>query len=200
MITGMAAPPWTELANLEHASRLSLENDDNAKRSDAEAGSSCSPPQELLGGARPKASVLDSKGKLLIAKFPSTPRRARCGRVAASASPPGARAGLSVADRVEQFRSTAHFLTRRFDRARRGEGSTTARTHAAGSERRRRCGAGASYLLAEILARAGADPRRDANELWSRILFHVPCATRTIISGITGSSDAVGLDAFRRLI
>ena len=174
---GMAAPPWTELANLEHAS-LALENADNAKRSDAERWLELLiAPGSSLGGARPKASVLDSKGQLWIAKFPSTRDEHDVGAWQHVLHRLGARAGLSVAEsRVEQFRSTQHtFLTRRFDRAPTGE-----RIHycsaltLVGRKDGDDAEAGASYLeLAEILARAGADPRRDANELWSRILFHV---------------------------
>lgn len=64
-------PPWTSLRELEHAS-LKLEED----------GIESSPeylkwlnmlisPGSSLGGARPKASVLDEAGNLWIAKFPS---------------------------------------------------------------------------------------------------------------------------------
>jgi serine/threonine-protein kinase HipA len=67
----MASPPWTSLRELEHAS-LQLERDDAIDDPQysqwlsllVDHGSS-------LGGARPKAGVLDEKGGLWIAKFPS---------------------------------------------------------------------------------------------------------------------------------
>jgi len=68
----MATPPWTSLRELEHAS-LQLERDDAI--SDPEYAKWLSvliDPGSSLGGARPKASVVDEKGKLWIAKFPSS--------------------------------------------------------------------------------------------------------------------------------
>jgi len=67
----LASPPWTSLRELEHASlqleREGVEDDPNYGRwlrvLIAPGGS--------LGGARPKASVRDEKGRLWIAKFPS---------------------------------------------------------------------------------------------------------------------------------
>ncbi|CAN5813925.1 hypothetical protein BH11MYX2_BH11MYX2_41120 [soil metagenome] len=67
----LASPPWTSLRDLEQAS-LQLET----------AGAERDPrygawlrmliaPGRSLGGARPKASVLDPKGQLWLAKFPS---------------------------------------------------------------------------------------------------------------------------------
>ncbi|MFH1466881.1 MAG: HipA domain-containing protein [Pseudomonadota bacterium] len=67
----LAAPPWTSLAALEHAC-LQLERDDADQ--DPAYGSWLRlliAPGSSLGGARPKASVVDEHGALWIAKFPS---------------------------------------------------------------------------------------------------------------------------------
>ena len=68
----MATPPWTSLRELENAS-LQLEREDAIN--DPEYSKWLSvliDPGSSLGGARPKASVIDEKGYLWIAKFPST--------------------------------------------------------------------------------------------------------------------------------
>ena len=68
----MATPPWTSLRELEYAS-LQLERDD--AMNDPEYSHWLSvliDPGSSLGGARPKASVVDDKGHLWIAKFPSS--------------------------------------------------------------------------------------------------------------------------------
>ena len=67
----MATPPWTSLRELEQAS-LKLEQDDALLDPEyAHWLSVLIDPGSSLGGARPKASVLDEKGNLWFAKFPS---------------------------------------------------------------------------------------------------------------------------------
>jgi len=69
---GVAAPPFVELRALEQAS-LALENDrDNTATEGREWLRMLVAPGGSLGGARPKASVVDEFGQLWIAKFPST--------------------------------------------------------------------------------------------------------------------------------
>ena len=67
----MSAPPWTSLRELEYAS-LKLEEDDSVDDPDyLKWLNLLTAPGSSLGGARPKASVLDPDGRLWIAKFPS---------------------------------------------------------------------------------------------------------------------------------
>jgi serine/threonine-protein kinase HipA len=68
---GVAAPPFVQLRELEAAS-LALERDeDNTVADGDEWLRMLIAPGGSLGGARPKASVVDSQGHLWIAKFPS---------------------------------------------------------------------------------------------------------------------------------
>ena len=62
------APPWTSLRDLEYASLLAEREDDDDKLDPWLA--LLIAPGSSLGGARPKASVLDKDGSLWIAKFP----------------------------------------------------------------------------------------------------------------------------------
>src|SRR5690606_2057666 len=67
----MAAPPWAKLRDLEYAS-LQLEREDAESQSDYMLWlNMLIAPGGSLGGARPKAGVLDEAGHPWIAKFPS---------------------------------------------------------------------------------------------------------------------------------
>ncbi|MFN0249767.1 MAG: type II toxin-antitoxin system HipA family toxin [Kofleriaceae bacterium] len=170
----LASPPWTSLRELEQAS-LHLEED----------GVEDDPaftkwlmmlvaPGRSLGGARPKASVMDSKGALWIAKFPSRDDVTDIGAWEAVLHFLARRAKITTAEfDVKRFGSKRHtFLSKRFDRA------GTKRIHFASAMtllgRSDGDDAPASYLdLAEVIARHGAQPTRDLEELWRRIVFNV---------------------------
>ncbi len=67
----MTSPPWTSIRELEQIS-LRLEEDDVIDDPEyLDWLNMLVAPGSSLGGARPKASVLDPNGNLWIAKFPS---------------------------------------------------------------------------------------------------------------------------------
>ncbi len=177
-----AAPPWTKLRELEHIS-LQLEQPDAAR--DPAYGqwlAQLVAPGASLGGARPKASVLDPQGQLWIAKFPSRHDERDIGAWEAVAHTLASRAGLRVAEgQAQRFGQRHHtFLSRRFDRTPAGE-----RLHYAsalmllGYNDATDHHDGASYLeLAEFIQRQGARVADDLAELWRRIAFHV-CIANT---------------------
>jgi serine/threonine-protein kinase HipA len=134
-------------------------------------------PGSSLGGARPKASVLDQNGNLSIAKFPRDNDDYSVERWEAITLDMAARAGLHVADHdlVEAAGRTV-FLSRRFDRLRVGDGDVqrvpfmsamAATQHKDGDE-------DCSYLeIVDALARYGAKPEKDRLELFRRIVFTI---------------------------
>lgn len=63
-----AAPPWATLRSLEEASRY-FENDESGLSE--KWLNQLIKPGSSLGGARPKATVVDTQDQLWIAKFPS---------------------------------------------------------------------------------------------------------------------------------
>src|SRR5690606_20058696 len=68
----LASPPWTSLRELEQAARK-LEERGAALAAEDESRwlQMLIAPGGSLGGARPKASVVDPEGRLWVAKFPS---------------------------------------------------------------------------------------------------------------------------------
>lgn len=169
-----ASPPWTSLRELEHASR-------ELEKPGAERSPSWSKwlrllvaPGRSLGGARPKASVIDEKGRLWIAKFPSERDAWNVGGWEAATHQLARAAGLEVPEaRCLRFGRGHHtFLSRRFDRTDRGE-----RLHFASAMtmlERRDGDDGASYLdLASFLIQNSVTVGSALEQLFRRIAFNV---------------------------
>jgi serine/threonine-protein kinase HipA len=170
---GLAAPPWTSLRELEYAS-IQLEQDLLKEPEALKWINLLIAPGASLGGARPKASVVDEPGHLWIAKFPSIKDTHNIGAWEMVVNELAIQAGIHIAQgMVRQFNSDHHtYLSRRFDRTPAGE-----RIHFAsaltllgltdGDQ-------GASYLdLAEFIIRYGAAATTDLEQLWRRIVFHM---------------------------
>ena len=115
----LASPPLTSLRELEQVS-LNLEQDDAVYDSNYSKWlNMLIAPGGSLGGARPKASVLDQKGCLWIAKFPSRRDDDNIGAWEEVAHVLARRAGIHAATtQTRKFASKHHtFLSRRFDRS-----------------------------------------------------------------------------------
>lgn len=178
----MAAPPWASVRELEHAS-LQLEKVDSIE----DPGymkwiNMLIAPGSSLGGARPKASVVDENNNLWIAKFPSSNDYKDIGAWEMVVNELATKAGLSIAEGKAQILSGSHhtFLSKRFDRTKLG-----VRIHFAsamtllGYKDDTDYQDGASYLeLAEFLMQNGANVEKDLEELWRRIVFNV-CVKNT---------------------
>lgn len=172
-----ASPPWACLRELEHAS-LELEKDH------AEEDKNYSrwlqmliAPGGSLGGARPKASVMDEHEHLWIAKFPSGNDENNIGAWEMVVYQLARRAKVIMPlAKVQKFNSEHHtFLSKRFDRTGHGErihfaSAMTLLQRADGDD----ASQGASYLeLAEFIMQYGAEPARDLEQLWRRIVFYM---------------------------
>jgi len=170
---GLAVPPWTSLRELEYAS-LQLENNILKDPEALKWINMLIAPGASLGGARPKASVLDESGHLWIAKFPSVKDDHNIGGWEMVVNELAVKAGLSVAKgMVRKFNSNYHtYLSRRFDRTDSGE-----RLHFASAMTllgQNDGASGISYLdLANIIIQHGAATNKDLQELWSRIVFNI---------------------------
>jgi serine/threonine-protein kinase HipA len=171
----MAAPPMTSMRELEEASRHFEQGEDMSDGRDwlrmllAPGGS--------LGGARPKASVVDPDNALWIAKFPSNNDEHDVGAWEMVVNILANACGLRVAEATAgKYASNHHcFMVKRFDRTSMGKrlhfaSAMTMTEHVDGDDH----STGASYLeIAEVLIRHGATPGADLQELWKRIVFNM---------------------------
>ncbi len=178
----LATPPWTSLRDLEHAS-WQLEREDADSNPDLGKWlAMLVVPGSSLGGARPKASVIDEQQRLWIAKFPSRHDTHDVGAWEGVVHTLARRAGVSVPEaRTRRFGARLHtFLSRRFDRT---EGGRRLHMASAMTLLERRDGddadEGVSYLeLADLLTRLGGSTAADLEQLWRRIVFFV-CVSNT---------------------
>lgn len=165
--TEQAIPPIIRLPKLLSATTRILndeESDDDLRLVLA--------PGASLGGARPKAGVIDNDGHLTIAKFPAptddwpVPRWEMVAMTLARA------AGIDVPHfALHKIQNRPVFIMRRFDRDNAGGripfiSALTALAASDGDTR--------SYLeLLDLLRTHGATPERDAAQLWRRMAFNV---------------------------
>ena len=168
-----AAPPWTSLRTLEEASR-NFENDDTAVSE--KWLNQLIRPGSSLGGARPKATVIDPKEQLWIAKFPSKNDENDTGAWEMVTHDLAKLCGLHVPEaKLEKFSNLGStYLVKRFDR------SLNKRIHFAsamtllGKTDGASAADGTSYLdIADFMKSYGAQPKQDLVELWKRIVFNM---------------------------
>ncbi len=169
----LAVPPLTSLAELAYAAQ---QVEDTRKQDDPEYITWLQrliSPGSSLGGARPKACVRDSQGRLWIAKFPSRYDGYDIGAWEFVVYQLALEAGIQMsACRVESLGGAYHtFLTQRFDR------SEQQRHHFSSALTQLGYDDGdydASYLeLAQFLTDQGAQTRSDLAQLWRRIVFSI---------------------------
>ena len=168
-----AAPPWASLRTLEEASRQ-FENDENVLNE--KWLNQLIRPGSSLGGARPKATVVDEKGQLWIAKFPSKNDDNNTGAWEKVVHDLARMCELNVPEsKLETFSKLGStFLVKRFDRI----GSKRIHFASAMTLLGKSDGAnalnGTSYLdIASFIKSNGCNPKNDLVELWKRILFNM---------------------------
>lgn len=161
-----AIPPLVELPTLLAAAQGFLDNPDSV-----DALRVLLAPGSSLGGARPKASVRGSDGRLTIAKFPrDSDGYSVCAWEYVALELAGA-AGIDTADaELYTVDDREVLLLSRFDRAgnqRIPFVSAMTLLDATDGERR-------SYLdIADALRRFGGATRADLGQLWRRLVFNV---------------------------
>jgi serine/threonine-protein kinase HipA len=173
----MATPPWTSLRELEQAS-LKLEQDDALLDPEyAHWLSVLIDPGSSLGGARPKASVLDEKGNLWIAKFPSSKDDKNVGAWEMVLHRLALNCGISLPNaRIQQFSSRHHtFLSKRFDR-----NTESQRIHFASAMTLLGLQDGTDYVdgtgyldIAGFITQHSPSVKEDLEQLWRRLVFNM---------------------------
>jgi len=167
-----AAPPWTQLKKLEHASFQLEKNEVEKDKNYIKWLKLLIAPGGSLGGARPKASVIDENKNLWIAKFPSRHDDLNMGAWEFLVHELAGKAKIMTAKaQIKRFTGKYDtFLTKRFDR------NYAQRIHFASAMTLldRKDGEGASYLdIVDFLIKNGAQVNEDLKELWRRIVFNI---------------------------
>lgn len=173
----MATPPWTSLRELENAS-LQLEREDAINDSQYSKWLGLLiDPGSSLGGARPKASVIDENGNLWIAKFPSSRDEKNSGAWEMVVHQLANACGIVVPDaKLQKFSGKHHtFLSKRFDRI-----ENNRRLHFASAMTLLGYQDGADHIdgvgyldLAGFILQYSPSAKEDLEQLWRRMLFNI---------------------------
>ena len=167
-------PPWSSIRALQEAANH-FENDDENDEVKKWLAVLMAPGSSL-GGARPKANILDENKALWIAKFPSKNDTIDKAAWEFLAYQLALKSGIHMApSKIEKITGTFHtFFTKRFDR----EGGerihfASAMTMTGNNEETIRDNP-ASYLeLAEFIQNHGAMVNDNLEQLWRRIVFNI---------------------------
>lgn len=173
----LRVPPLANIRDVEFAARQIEQSEQQNELPDKKWIAQLIQPGSSLGGARPKASVIDTDGSLCVAKFPSRQDdwdaelwEHLCHLLAK-------RAGISVAEtRVLQTSDRRHTLiSQRFDRTKSGK-----RIHFAsamtllGMHDGDNATNGHGYLdIVDFIIRYGADVDNNLRELYRRVAFNI---------------------------
>jgi len=171
-----ATPPWARLRELEEASLKLEEDGDQTSEEYLKWLNMLISPGSSLGGARPKASIVDGENNLWIAKFPSQHDDTNVGGWEMVAYKIALEAGINMSEcNVEKFNNENYtFLTKRFDRNKDKRihfaSAMTCLNRVDGNDHSE----GVSYLdLAEFIVRSGSNVDEDLEELWRRIVLNI---------------------------
>lgn len=128
-------------------------------------------PGSSLGGARPKASVIDRYGHLSIAKFPKDTDEYSVETWEEIALRLAKLAGIATPHhQLLQFAGKAVLLSRRFDRRDKGRIPFLSAMAMIGSNDGER---GSYPEIVDAISRYGARAKADAHELYRRVVFNV---------------------------
>lgn len=170
----MPTPPWTSIRELQYSAELLESDRDNAKVRKWLA--MLIAPGSSLGGARPKANIVDTKGQLWIAKFPSKNDSLDKAAWEYLAYRLAIKAKIQMAEsKIEKVSGKHHtFYAKRFDRhfdkrihfasamTMTGNSEESIKDHVA------------SYLeIAEFIQYSGSHITEDLHQLWRRIIFNI---------------------------
>lgn len=169
-----STPPWSTVRELQQAV-VHYEND-----TDNEAINKwlkvLIAPGSSLGGARPKANVLDEKNQLWIAKFPSKNDTIDKAAWEYLTYQLAIKAGIEMAEcKIEKVSGTYHtFFTKRFDRIGQERIHFSSAMTMTGNNEDTIKNQPASYLdIVEFIQNYGCKVKENLHQLWRRIVFNI---------------------------
>jgi serine/threonine-protein kinase HipA len=167
-------PPINRIRELQHAAEL-LETDKESKLLKKWL-TILMAPGSSLGGARPKTNIIDERGDLWIAKFPSKSDTIDKGAWEFLAYKLALKAGIKISEsRIEKISGKYHtFFTKRFDRQKKARIHFASAMTMTGKNEDTIKETPASYLdIAEFIQYNGSDNTADLHQLWRRIVFNI---------------------------
>jgi serine/threonine-protein kinase HipA len=167
-------PPWASIRELQHGAKLIESNEDTVEVRKWLA--MLMAPGSSLGGARPKANILDEHGHPWIAKFPSKNDTIDKGAWEYLAYRLAVDSGIDMAEsRLEHIAGPYHtFFTKRFDRERQTRIHFASAMTMTGKNEELIRDETPSYLdIVEFIQFSGVQIEEDLHQLWRRIVFNV---------------------------
>ncbi len=167
-------PPWASIRELQHAAALIESQGDIAEVK--KWLTMLMAPGSSLGGARPKANIIDKEGRLWIAKFPSGNDTIDKGAWEYLAYRLAIKAGIEMADcRLEKVAGKHYtFFTKRFDRDKAERIHFASAMTMTGKTEKLIKDEVPSYLdMAEFIQFSGTHVTEDLRQLWRRIIFNI---------------------------
>ncbi|MCU0385833.1 MAG: HipA domain-containing protein [Flavihumibacter sp.] len=167
-------PPWSTIRELQHAA--SIVDSDKESKGIKKYIAILIAPGSSLGGARPKANILDDIGNYWIAKFPSKSDMFDKAAWEFLAHKLAVQAGITMAEcRIDHvagpFRT---FFTKRFDRQGKQRIHFASAMTTTGNSEDLLKDNPASYLdIALFIQTYGCNIREDLHQLWRRIIFNI---------------------------
>jgi serine/threonine-protein kinase HipA len=167
------APPWTSIRELQYSARSFEQDltDDEEKWLELLMA-----PGSSLGGARPKANIIDDNGELWIAKFPSRNDTIDKANWEYLAHLLASQSGVQMsACKLENVYGDHHtFFTKRFDRSVGDRVHFSSAMTMTGYHEELIKDYNPSYLeIAEFIQHNATESKKDLHQLWKRIVFNI---------------------------
>jgi len=169
-----STPPWSSIRELQNAAENIEDDKDNDEI--RKWLSILIAPGSSLGGARPKANILDTDKSLWIAKFPSKSDTIDKAAWEYLAYELAIQAGIDMAPcRIEKIMGNYNtFFTKRFDREN-GERIhfASAMTMTGNNEETIKDNHPSYLEIAEFISNYGVSIEKNLHQLWRRIVFNI---------------------------
>lgn len=167
-------PPWSSVGQLQHAVDLIESDKDNDEVQKWLA--QLIAPGSSLGGARPKANIIDEHKRLWIAKFPSKNDTIDKAAWEYLSYQLALKAGINMSESKMSKVSGKYntFFTKRFDRIKSERIHFASAMTMTGNNEDILKNTTASYLdIVEVIQQYGANVKEDLAQLWKRIIFNI---------------------------
>ncbi|TXK71960.1 type II toxin-antitoxin system HipA family toxin [Mesonia sp. K4-1] len=167
-------PPWSSLGDLQEAvNQLESDTQNDAIRQWIAV---LIAPGSSLGGARPKANILDNDENLWIAKFPSKTDTIDKAAWEFLTYKLAISCGIEMAEsKIEMIAGQYHtFLTKRFDRENGGRIHFASAMTMTGNTEETLKSLSPSYLdIVDVIENYGTNVEENLHQLWRRIVFNI---------------------------